>query len=62
MRRFLPGVINFLMTGFAGLRSHVLGNVGGRRTGHGCAGGLSALIDNLLANLAWSKGDDHEKT
>jgi hypothetical protein len=28
VRRFLPGVVSFLVTGLAGLRSHVLGGVG----------------------------------
>ncbi len=35
VRSFFPGVVDFLVTGFAGLRSHILGGVGGRRTGHG---------------------------
>jgi len=30
-------------------------------SGRGCAGGLSAFIGDLLARLAWSTGDDHEK-
>jgi hypothetical protein len=62
VRRFLPCVIDFLVTGFAGLGSHIFGGSGRRNAGCGCDGGLSVLIGNLLANLAWSKGDDHEKT
>jgi hypothetical protein len=62
MRRFLPGVINFLMTGFAGLGPHVLGGFGRRRRGRGCAGGLGVLSSSLLAHLAGGKSERDEKT
>jgi len=39
VRRFLPCVINFLVTGFAGLGSNVLGHFGGGRTRHHRLGG-----------------------
>jgi hypothetical protein len=61
VRRFLPGVVDFLVTGLAGLRSHVLGGVGGRSTDRRCAGGLSAFGGNLRAGLARSKGNQEKK-
>jgi hypothetical protein len=62
MRRFLPGVINFLMTGFADLRSHILGGFGRRRCGRRCAGGLGVLTSSLLARLAGGISARNEKT
>src|ERR1700722_11478202 len=62
MWRFLPGAINFLMTGFAGLRSHVLGTFGRRRSGRRCAGGLGVLTSSLLARLAGGISVRNEKT
>src|SRR5580698_4753053 len=40
VRRFLPTVVDFLVTGLAGLGAQVLGGFGRwrRRGGHGCAG------------------------
>ena len=61
MRGLLPGVVDLLMTGFASIRSHVLGGLG---VGRGCArrpraGGLAvsrsaAPSGDLLATLARS--------
>jgi len=48
----LPTVVDLLVTGFAGFRSHVLGDFGRRRSGHGCACGMSALIGSGLGSLA----------
>ena len=55
VRRFLPGVVDFLVTSFAGLRSHVLGSIGGRPIDHRSACGLSGLIAPLLAGLGGRK-------
>jgi len=68
VRRFLPRVINLLVTSLASLRSHVLGSIfrctpgyiGGGRAGRGCAGGLSALSHGRWSGLAGSKGGDDE--
>jgi hypothetical protein len=35
VRGFLPGLVNFLVTGLAGLGSYILGRLGERRTGGG---------------------------
>src|SRR5208282_4089393 len=64
VRGFLPGLVNFLVTGLAGLRSHVVGGVRRRRAGHGGAGGgggLSALASSLLTSLAESNDVDQKK-
>src|ERR1022692_1243223 len=61
MRRLRPSVVNFLVTGFAGLRSHVLGTICGRGTGRGRTGGLSVLRRNLLAILTVNEGDGREE-
>jgi hypothetical protein len=60
VRRFFPGVVNFLVTGLAGFRSHVLGRIGcrGRRDGRGS--GLSAFSRSWLASLAGSQEDVDE--
>jgi hypothetical protein len=68
VRRFLPRVINLLVTSLASLRSHVLGSIfrctpgyiGGGCAGRGCAGGLSALSHGRWSGLAGSKGGDDE--
>jgi hypothetical protein len=59
MRRLFPGVIDFLVTGFAGLRSHVFGWVGGTRADRGLARGLSAFSGGLRARLR--RGADYGK-
>ena len=63
VRRFLPSVINFLVTGLAGLGSHILGHVGRgrRRSGRRCGGGLNSLTGSRRTSLAGSKDDDAEK-
>jgi hypothetical protein len=62
VRRLLPSVINLLVTGLAGLGSHVLGGFGRRRRGRRCAGGLGVLSSSLLAHLAGGKSERDEKT
>src|ERR1700689_1643458 len=62
VRRFRPSVINFLVTGLAGLGSHILGSFGRRRSGRRCAGGLGVLTSSLLAHLAGGKSERDEKT
>src|SRR5580692_5661732 len=62
MRRLLPGVINFLMTGFAGLRSHILGTFGRRSSGRRCAGGWGVPTSSLLARLAGGISARNQKT
>jgi hypothetical protein len=44
VRCFRPAVVDFLVTGFAGLGSHILGGFRRRRTGRGWAGGLRILV------------------
>ncbi len=63
VRRFLPSVINFLVTGLAGLGSHVLGHFGRRRrrSDRRCAGGLNSLNWSWRTSLTGSKGDRAEK-
>ena len=62
MRRLRPGVVYFLVTGLAGLGSHILGSFGRRRDGRGCAGGLGVLTSSLLGHLAGGKSDRDRKT
>src|ERR1700677_1586732 len=62
VRRLRPSVIDFLVTGLAGLGSHVLGSCGRRDSGRRCAGGLGALISSLLVHLAGGKSERDEKT
>jgi hypothetical protein len=57
VRRLLPSVINLLVTGLAGLGSHILGGCGRR-----CAGGLGVLSSSLLAHLAGGKSERDKKT
>src|ERR1700691_6776204 len=61
VRRFLPCVVNFLVTSLASLSSHVLREFRSRRASRRCTGGLSALIGNRLASLEWSRGGDGEE-
>src|SRR5271165_1008599 len=52
MRRFLPGVVNVLMTALAGLRAHVPECVCGRGTAHRCADGArSRALDGSVRIL-----------
>jgi len=62
VRRFLPVVINLLVTGLAGLRSYVLGSFGRRRSGRRCAGRLGVLSSRLRACLAGGNSERDEKT
>ncbi|SRR5271163_1965201 len=57
VRSFLPGVVDFLMTGFAGLGAHIFRSVRGRLTGSGSFDGWGALT-GLLAGLAGSERDE----
>src|ERR1700683_2008990 len=52
VRRLLPCVISFLVTGFAGLCSHVLGGFRGGRTGRWCVTGLNVLSGRWRTGLA----------
>ncbi len=63
VRRLLPRVIDFLVTGLTGFRSHILGGFGGRRAGRSRtrrwnAPGLAALVGDLLPNLRQSRSGD----
>jgi len=60
VRRFLPRVVKIFVTSLASLRSHVLGDLGGRRTNHGCAGGLCAL-SRRRRSLAQGNADDENR-
>ena len=62
VRRFCPSVINFLVTGLAGVGSHVLGSFGRRCSGRRCAAGLGALTSSLLAHLASGKSKRDKNT
>jgi hypothetical protein len=59
--RLLPGVIDFLVTGLTRLGSHILGYVGGRRTGHRCGARLNRLTRGWRTSLAGGNGDDEKK-
>lgn len=59
VRGLLPGVVDFLMTGFAGLGAHIFRSVRGRLTGLGSFGGWGALT-SLLAGLAGSERNEDE--
>src|ERR1700722_14626094 len=62
VRRFRPSVINLLVTGLAGLGSHILGSFGKRARGCRCAGGLGVLSSSLLAHLGGGKSERDEET
>jgi len=52
VRRLLPTVVDFFVTGLASLRSQILGQIGGRRRGgRGCTGGLSRLSRSRWGSL-----------
>ena len=61
MRRFLPGVVNLLVTSLAGLGSHILGHFGRNRTGHWRGARLNTLTCGRRTSLAVSKRDDEKK-
>jgi len=61
VRRFRPSVISFLVTRLAGLCTHILGHIGGRRIGHGCGGGLKTLTCCRWTSLACCKCDSEKK-
>jgi len=61
VRRFLPGVVDLLVTGFAGVRAHVFGILSRRCSSRGRAGGLSVLGGSGLARLPGGIGDDEKK-
>jgi hypothetical protein len=62
--RFLPGVVDLLVTGLAGLRAHIFGIFGGRFIGGWCAGGFnsrSRLSRSWRTSLASSEDGEEQK-
>jgi hypothetical protein len=60
--RFLPATVNFVVTGLAGVRSNILGNIGGRRAVYDRMGGSSTLIRTLWVSLREANPDKDEWT
>jgi len=55
MRRFLPRVIDLLVTGLAGFRSHILGSFRGGCSGSWCVTGLNAFSRRWRTGLGRNK-------
>jgi len=61
MRGFLPGIVGFFVTGFAGRRPHILGAVGGKHAGRRWTAVPTVLTDSLLAHLPRNQGRDEKE-
>src|SRR5271155_3558451 len=62
VRSLLPTVVDFFVTGLAGLGSQILGRIGGRRFGgRGCTGGLSSVGRCRWGSLTSCEGDGEKQ-